>query len=130
MIFESMNDRLNPTSTEMLKGYVLSRFSDAVTERRQMHFGRRRCKICMGMRRTRISSFSSMVAFPTCTIRAGKVGHRTRILRRSERFHSWVEITWQDGLDANRPDGFRELVNIDLNFSRSMKPSSRHEKPG
>jgi uncharacterized protein with ParB-like and HNH nuclease domain len=120
-IFESMNDRgLNLTSTEMLKGYVLSRFSDSEDREKANEFWKKAVQTLHGYEKEEDQQFFQawLRAQHAVTIRAGKVGSSNEDFEKiGTRFHSWVRDNLDKmGLDANRPDGFRELVNTDLKF--------------
>ena len=67
-IFESMNDRgLNLTSTEMLKGYLLSRFHDAKDREKANDFWKKSIQELHGHSKEEDQQFfPSMVAQPIC----------------------------------------------------------------
>ena len=87
-IFESMNDRgLNLTSTEMLKGYILSRFQDSKDREKANRFWKNPSKIFTRLVRKKISNSSRPGCGANMPTRSAKARRalRTKTLRRLER---------------------------------------------
>ena len=120
-IFESMNDRgLNLTSTEMLKGYILSRFKEAKDREQANRFWKdsvqslhRHCKeedqkFFQAWLRSQYAD----------TIRQGKAGSSNEDFEKiGTRFHSWFRDNLSKmGLKADSPSEFRVLVHDEMKF--------------
>ncbi|NNE54437.1 MAG: DUF262 domain-containing protein, partial [Flavobacteriales bacterium] len=123
-IFETMNDRgLNLTSTEMLKGYVLSRFSD--NARRQKANDDWKAAIQQLHDRDKDEDQRFFQAWLRSqyadTIRPGKAGSKNEDFEKiGTRFHSWV----RDNLDkmilnSESADDFERLVSEDFRFFKN-----------
>ena len=120
-IFESMNDRgLNLTSTEMLKGYVLSRFSDAEDREKANAFWKKAVQNLHAYNKEEDQQFfqSWLRSQYAQTLRTTKAGSSNEDFEKiGTRFHSWFRDNLRKmNLDANQPSGFRDLVNTDLKF--------------
>jgi uncharacterized protein with ParB-like and HNH nuclease domain len=138
-IFESMNDRgLNLTSTEMLKGYVLSRFSEAGDREKANAFWKQAVQELHAFDKEEDQQFFQawLRAQYAVTIRAAKVGSSNEDFEKiGTRFHSWVRENLEKmGLEANRPDGFKKLVETELKFYlrfyQEILNARKEEKPG
>lgn len=120
-IFESMNDRgLNLTPTEMLKGYILSRF-DVVSERDGLNeFWK---KSIQALREDNTEEdqqffqawFRSQYAD---TIRQSKAGSSNEDFEKiGTRFHSWFRDNLKKiRLDANSPSDFKKFMNEEMSY--------------
>ena len=138
-IFESMNDRgLNLTSTEMLKGYVLSRFKEA-KDREQAN----RCWKESIQSLHRHSKEEDQKFFQAWlrsqyadTIRQGKAGSSNEDFEKiGTRFHSWVRDNLPKmGLKADSPAEFRMLVHDEMKYYLraylDILDAQKEEKPG
>lgn len=115
-IFESMNDRgLNLTSTEMLKGYVLSRFSEPKDRERANEFWKESIgKLHKWSKEEDQKFFQAWLRSQYAdTIRQSKAGSSNEDFEKiGTRFHSWFrENLSKMGLTANSPVEFRTLVH-------------------
>ena len=138
-IFESMNDRgLNLTSTEMLKGYILSRFKKA-KDREQAN----RCWKESIQSLHRHSKEEDQKFFQAWlrsqyadTIRQGKAGSSNEDFEKiGTRFHSWVRDNLPKmGLKADSPAEFRMLVHDEMKYYLrtylDILDAQKEEKPG
>ncbi|WP_018014132.1 DUF262 domain-containing protein [Teredinibacter turnerae] len=120
-IFETMNDRgLNLTSTEMLKGYVLSRFSDFT--RRQKANDHWKAAIQQLHDRDKDEDQRFFQAWLRSqyadTIRPGKAGSKNEDFEKiGTRFHSWVRDNLSKmKLNADSSDDFERFVAGDFKF--------------
>lgn len=120
-IFESMNDRgLNLTSTEMLKGYVLSRFKEPKDREKANRFWKESIQDLQ-----RHSKEEDQKFFQTWfrsqyadTIRQGKAGSSNEDFEKlGTRFHSWFrDNLHKAGLKADSPEGFGWLLHEEMKF--------------
>lgn len=138
-IFESMNDRgLNLTSTEMLKGYILSRFKTA-KDREQAN----RCWKESIQSLHRYSKEEDQKFFQAWlrsqyadTIRQGKAGSSNEDFEKiGTRFHGWVRDNLPKmGLKADSPAEFRVLVHDEMKYYPraylDILDAQKEEKPG
>ena len=138
-IFESMNDRgLNLTSTEMLKGYILSRFKET-KDREQAN----RCWKESIQSLHRHSKEEDQKFFQAWlrsqyadTIRQGKAGSSNEDFEKiGTRFHSWVRDNLPKmGLKADSPAEFRMLVHDEMKYYLraylDILDAQKEEKPG
>lgn len=138
-IFESMNDRgLNLTSTEMLKGYILSRFKEA-KDREQAN----RCWKESIQSLHRHSKEEDQKFFQAWlrsqyadTIRQGKAGSSNEDFEKiGTRFHSWVRDNLPKmGVKADSPAEFRMLVHDEMKYYLraylDILDAQKEEKPG
>lgn len=138
-IFESMNDRgLNLTSTEMLKGFILSRFK-AAKDREQAN----RCWKESIQSLHRHSKEEDQKFFQAWlrsqyadTIRQGKAGSSNEDFEKiGTRFHSWVRDNLPKmGLKADSPAEFRALVHDEMKYYLraylDILDAQKEEKPG
>jgi hypothetical protein len=134
-----MNDRgLNLTSTEMLKGYILSRFKEA-KDREQAN----RCWKESIQSLHRHSKEEDQKFFQAWlrsqyadTIRQGKAGSSNEDFEKiGTRFHSWVRDNLPKmGLKADSPAEFRMLVHDEMKYYLrtylDILDAQKEEKPG
>src|SRR5260221_4048019 len=116
-----MNDRgLNLTSTEMLKGYVLSRFSDPKDREKANRFWKDSIQTLHKQSKDEDQQFFQtwLRSQYADTIRQGKAGSSNEDFEKiGTRFHSWFRDNLQKiGLKAASPGGFRTLVHDEMNF--------------
>jgi len=120
-IFETMNDRgLNLTPTEMLKGYILSRFSDPKKRQKANNIWRDAVQKLQSYEKDEDQRFfqawfRSQYAE---TIRVGKAGSKNEDFEKiGTRFHSWVRDSLDlMGLKANSPSDFEKLIEDNFSF--------------
>jgi uncharacterized protein with ParB-like and HNH nuclease domain len=120
-IFESMNDRgLNLTSTEMLKGYTLSRFADP--KDREKANGLWKESILSLHRHSKEEDQQFFQAWLRSqyadTIRKGKAGSSNEDFEQiGTRFHAWFRdnLAKMD-LKADSPDGFHALLHTEMKY--------------
>jgi uncharacterized protein with ParB-like and HNH nuclease domain len=138
-IFESMNDRgLNLTSTEMLKGYVLSRFDDPKDREKANRFWRESILSLHKHSKEEDQKFFQawLRSQYADTIRQGKAGSSNEDFEKiGTRFHSWLRDNLSKmKLRADSPDDFRALVHTETKFYRDayieILNAQKEEKPG
>ena len=124
-IFESMNDRgLNLTSTEMLKGYLLSRFTEAKDREKANKFWRESIQTLHRQNKDEDQKedqkfFQAWLRSQYAdTIRQGKAGSSNEDFEKiGTRFHSWFRDNLSKiGVNAESPDDFRELLHGEMKF--------------
>jgi uncharacterized protein with ParB-like and HNH nuclease domain len=120
-IFETMNDRgLNLTPTEMLKGFILSRFKDIETRASTNQFWKSSMKELHDYDKDEDHRFiqSWLRAKYADTIRPGKAGSKNEDFEKiGTRFHSWVrENLKKVNLSKGSDEVFDSFVNTDFNF--------------
>ena len=120
-IFESMNDRgLNLTSTEMLKGYILSRFTEAKDREKANKFWRESIQTLHRQSKDEDQRFFQawLRSQYADTIRQGKAGSSNEDFEKiGTRFHSWFRDNLPKiGVDAESPDDFRALLHDEVKF--------------
>lgn len=120
-IFESMNDRgLNLTSTEMLKGYILSRFKEAADREKANRFWKESNQILHSYSKEEDQKFFQawLRSQYADTIRQGKAGSSNEDFEKiGTRFHSWFrDNLGKVGLKADSPDEFRTLLHEEMKF--------------
>lgn len=120
-IFESMNDRgLNLTSTEMLKGYILSRFTEAKDREKANKFWRESIQTLHRQSKDEDQRFFQawLRSQYADTIRQGKAGSSNEDFEKiGTRFHSWFRDNLSKiGVDAESPDDFRALLHDEMKF--------------
>lgn len=120
-IFESMNDRgLNLTSTEMLKGYVLSRFREAKDREKANQFWKESIQSLHRYNKDEDQRFFQawLRSQYADTIRQGKAGSSNEDFEKiGTRFHSWVrDNLTKMKLDAGVPQDFDALLNREIKF--------------
>ena len=138
-IFESMNDRgLNLTSTEMLKGYILSRFKEAKDREKANQFWKEAIQSLHQYSKDEDQKFFQawLRSQYADTIRQGKAGSSNEDFEKiGTRFHSWVRDNLAKmGLKADSPGEFRALVHDEMKFYlrayRAILDAQKEEKPG
>ena len=120
-IFETMNDRgLNLTSTEMLKGFVLSRFDKPQTRQQANAFWKRTVQKLKQYEKDEDQRFfqSWLRAKYAETIRPGRAGSKNEDFEKiGTRFHAWVRDNLQRmNLDSKSSSDFEQFVSSDLDF--------------
>lgn len=120
-IFESMNDRgLNLTSTEMLKGYILSRFDEAKDREKANQFWRESIQTLHQRGKDEDQRFFQawLRSQYADTIRQGKAGSSNEDFEKiGTRFHSWFRDNLSKmGVSANSSSDFRTLLHDELKF--------------
>lgn len=120
-IFESMNDRgLNLTSTEMLKGYILSRFNEAKDRERANGFWRESIQSLHSHSKDEDQRFFQawLRSQYADTIRQGRAGSSNEDFEKvGTRFHSWFrDNLTKMGLRADSPGEFRTLVHCEMKY--------------
>jgi len=138
-IFESMNDRgLNLTSTEMLKGYILSRFSESKDREKANRFWKEAIQALHKNSKDEDQQFFQawLRSQYADTIRQGKAGSSNEDFEKiGTRFHSWFRDNLSKmGLKADSPDEFRTLVHDKINYYLraylDIIQAQKEEKPG
>lgn len=138
-IFESMNDRgLNLTSTEMLKGYILSRFKEAADREKANRFWRESIQNLHGYSKDEDQKFFQawLRSQYADTIRQSKAGSSNEDFEKiGTRFHSWFRDNLEKvGLKADSPDEFRKLLHEEMKFYLraylDILDAQKEEKPG
>jgi uncharacterized protein with ParB-like and HNH nuclease domain len=120
-IFESMNDRgLNLTSSEMLKGYILSRFVDDADREKANRFWKESMQTLQRQRKEEDQQFFQawLRSQYADTIRQSKAGSSNEDFEKvGTRFHSWFRDNLPKmGLRADSPAEFRKLVHEEMAF--------------
>ncbi len=120
-IFESMNDRgLNLTSTEMLKGYMLSRFRDSSDREKANRFWRDAIQKLHRYDKDEDQQFIQawLRSQYAETIRQTKAGASNEDFEKiGTRFHSWFrDNLGKMSLAADLPDGFRDFIHVEMKF--------------
>ena len=121
MIFETMNDRgLNLTPTEMLKGFILSRFDIASRRDKANEDWKRAINVLKSFDTNEDQSFFQawLRAIYAESIRPGKAGSQNEDFEKiGTRFHSWVrDNLLKMGLNSERPEDFERFVAKDFKF--------------
>ena len=120
-IFETMNDRgLNLTPSEMLKGYVLSRFDQPAKRHKANELWKQSMLQLKAYDKDEDQRFfqSWLRARYADSIRPGKAGSKNEDFEKiGTRFHSWVRDNLDKvGLDASTSDSFVSFVQKDFRF--------------
>lgn len=120
-IFESMNDRgLNLTSTEMLKGYILSRFKETKDRENANRFWKESIQSLHRHSKDEDQRFFQawLRSQYADTIRQGKAGSSNEDFEKiGTRFHSWFRDNLPKiGLKADSPEDFRTLVHDEMKY--------------
>lgn len=120
-IFEAMNDRgLNLTSTEMLKGYILSRFKVAKDREKANLFWKESIQSLHHCSKDEDQKFFQawLRSQFADTIRQGKAGSSNEDFEKvGTRFHSWFrDNLGKIGVNADSPDEFRKLLHEEMKF--------------
>lgn len=120
-IFESMNDRgMNLTSSEMLKGFILSRFKHSGDRERANRFWRESIQTLHSQSKEEDQKFFQawLRSQYADTIRQGKAGSSNEDFEKiGTRFHSWFrDNLGKMGLDAESSRAFQTLLHGEMNF--------------
>ena len=120
-IFETMNDRgLNLTPSEMLKGFMLSRFDNSEKRKKANDFWKQAMLSLKAYEKDEDQRFfqSWLRARYTDSIRPGKAGSKNEDFEKiGTRFHSWVRDNLSKvGLDADKGDSFEQFVQQEFRF--------------
>lgn len=115
-IFETMNDRgLNLTPTEMLKGYLLSRFKDDALRKSTNDFWKKAIIRLQTIDKEEDQKFIQglLRAKYALTIRQGKAGSQNEDFEKiGTRFHNWFRDNLKlIGLDKDSQAGFDLFIN-------------------
>ncbi|MGO8738135.1 GmrSD restriction endonuclease domain-containing protein [Rhodoblastus sp.] len=138
-IFESMNDRgLNLTSTEMLKGYILSRFQDAKDREKANQFWKESIQSLHDYSKDEDQQFFQawLRSQYADTIRQSKAGSSNEDFEKiGTRFHSWFRDNLSKmRLKADSPGEFRTLVHQEMKYYLraylDILDAQKQEKPG
>lgn len=138
-IFESMNDRgLNLTSTEMLKGYILSRFKEAKDRDKANRFWKEANQSLHLHSKDEDQKFFQawLRSKYADTIRQGKAGSSNEDFEKiGTRFHSWFRDNLSKmALKADSPVEFRTLVHDEIKYYLraylNILEAQKEEKPG
>ncbi len=138
-IFESMNDRgLNLTSTEMLKGYVLSRFPESKDREKANRFWREAMRYLHEESKEEDQQFIQtwLRSQYADTIRQGKAGSSNEDFEKiGTRFHNWFRDNLAKmGLMAESPDGFNTILHDEMKYFlqayHKILDGQREEKAG
>ena len=120
-IFETMNDRgLNLTPTEMLKGFILSRFHDSIKRQRSNERWKETVQKLHNYDKDEDQRFFQawLRGQYAESIRQGRVGSQNEDFERiGTRFHSWVRdnLTKME-LEQKHPDSFEQFITVRLEF--------------
>lgn len=120
-IFETMNDRgLNLTSTEMLKGYVLSRFGDSAYRQKANNHWRSAIQKLHDRDKDEDQRFFQawLRSQYADTIRDSRAGAKNEDFERiGTRFHSWVRDNLDKmNLEAESVTDFERFLDRDFRF--------------
>lgn len=138
-IFESMNDRgLNLTSTEMLKGYILSRFNEAKDRENANRFWKESIQSLHSHSKEEDQKFFQawLRSQHADTIRQSKAGSSNEDFEKiGTRFHNWFRDNLSKmGLEADSPTEFRTLVHGEIKYYLqaylNILDAQREEKTG
>jgi uncharacterized protein with ParB-like and HNH nuclease domain len=138
-IFESMNDRgLNLTSTEMLKGYILSRFKEAKDREKANRFWKESIQSLHQHSKEEDQKFFQawLRSQFADTIRQSKAGSLNEDFEKvGTRFHSWFRDNLPKmKLDPDSPAEFRTLLHDEVKYYLraylDVLEAQKAEKPG
>lgn len=120
-IFEAMNDRgLNLTSTEMLKGYVLSRFRESKDREKANQFWKESVHLLHKESKEEDQQFIQawLRSQYAETIRQSTAGSSNEDFEKiGTRFHSWFRDNLSKiGLKANSPEGFQRILHTEMKY--------------
>lgn len=120
-IFETMNDRgLNLTPTEMLKGYLLSRFKDNALRKNTNDFWKKAIICLQGIDKEEDQKFiqAFLRAKYAVTIRQGKAGSKNEDFEKiGTRFHNWFRDNLKlVGLGKDSQEDFDRFINKDFKY--------------
>ena len=123
-IFETMNDRgLNLTPTEMLKGYLLSRFKEPAKRNNANEQWKRAVEALKEYDTNEDQSFFQawLRAAYADTIRPGRAGSQNEDFEKiGTRFHSWVrDNLLKMGLNPDSSEDFERFISVDFKFYHS-----------
>ena len=138
-IFESMNDRgLNLTSTEMLKGYILSRFTEPKDREKANLFWKESIQSLHKHSKEEDQQFFQawLRSQYADTIRKSTAGSTNEDFEKiGTRFHSWFRDNLPKmALKPDSQDGFRMLLHDEMKFYlrayHAILEAQKEEKPG
>ncbi len=138
-IFESMNDRgLNLTSTEMLKGYVLSRFRESVDRENANKFWKKAIQSLHKESKEEDQQFIQawLRSQYAETIRQSTAGSSNEDFEKiGTRFHNWFRDNLSKmGLESNSSDGFQRVIHTEMQYFlqayHSILDAQKEEKVG
>lgn len=120
-IFETMNDRgLNLTPTEMLKGFILSKFEDSRKRQKANEFWKTAMQEIHLYDKDEDQRFIQawFRAQYAETIRPGKAGSKNEDFEKiGTRFHSWFRDNLDKvGIEQDDAEGFQSFVDKDFKF--------------
>lgn len=120
-IFETMNDRgLNLTPTEMLKGFLLSKFYDAKKREKANNFWKESMQELHSYDKDEDQKFiqSWLRAKYADSIRPGKAGSKNEDFEKiGTRFHSWVRENLEKmNLNDNSSEAFSVFIDKEFSF--------------
>jgi uncharacterized protein with ParB-like and HNH nuclease domain len=120
-IFETMNDRgMNLTPTEMLKGFILSRFKDNANRQKTNDLWKESIQTLHEFDKNEDQQFFQawLRAKYAETIRPGSVGSKNEDFEKiGTRFHSWVRDNLElMGLSTDSQSDFLTFINDDFIF--------------
>lgn len=138
-IFESMNDRgLNLTSTEMLKGYILSRFKETKDREKANRFWKESIQKLHGHSKDEDQKFFQawLRSQYADTIRQSKAGSSNEDFEKvGTRFHSWFRDNLEKAkLNPDSPSDFHTFLHEEMKFYLQayleILQAQREEKAG
>ncbi|MDO6384688.1 DUF262 domain-containing protein [Uliginosibacterium sp. 31-12] len=138
-IFESMNDRgLNLTATEMLKSYILSRFSEQKSRDKANTFWKGAIQSLHAQSKEEDQRFIQawFRSQYADTIRQGKAGSSNEDFEKiGTRFHNWFRDNLSKAkLKANSTEDFQKFIHTELKFYLqaylNILDAQKEEKPG
>ncbi|WP_038164515.1 DUF262 domain-containing protein [Verrucomicrobium sp. BvORR106] len=138
-IFEAMNDRgKNLNATEMLKGYVLSRFADTKDREKANRFWKASIQELHTQNSEEDQTFFQawLRSQYADTIRQGKAGSSNEDFEKiGTKFHSWFRDNLDKaGLSADAPEDFHRFVHVEMKFylhaHLQILQAQRQEMPG
>jgi uncharacterized protein with ParB-like and HNH nuclease domain len=120
-IFETMNDRgLNLTPTEMLKGFILSKFEDSKKRQKANELWKTSMQELHAYDKDEDQRFIQawFRAQYAETIRPGKAGSKNEDFEKiGTRFHSWFRDNLAKvGIEQEDADGFQSFIDKDFKF--------------
>lgn len=120
-IFETMNDRgLNLTPTEMLKGFILSKFEDSKKRQKANELWKSSMQDLHANDKDEDQRFIQawFRAQYAETIRPGKAGSKNEDFEKiGTRFHSWFRDNLAKvGIEQEDADGFQSFIDKDFKF--------------
>lgn len=120
-IFETMNDRgLNLTPTEMLKGFILSKFADSKNRQNANELWKNAMQDLHAYDKDEDQRFIQawFRAQYAETIRPGKAGSKNEDFEKiGTRFHSWFRDNLEKaGINQDDAEGFQSFIYTDFKF--------------